>query len=421
MSWLFSQALVAEFSAGTCSAGAPFAPLSGSPTPQAFLSPDRMTAFSRLSRFGMTFKPLTDDHGEAVLMSFLEAFPAKTLAQPEKAQALTESDQGCGRTWPESFARWDRASSSWKTPQCSLLADLDVFSETWPRWGMMRDGESWELPTPPRLTSENESGLWPTPNQRDWKDTGATQGNRKSPNLGTMAARYPTPRAEDSQCAGEHRGKDDTLYGIICKPKDGSVDAGGQLNPTWVEKLMGWPQNWTEVKPMIDFQFISWNMGFCECENTRTKEVMRVLRNSNGAQNFQRKAGRPLGIQEAEVLLSIMFQHQIGSDEAWLLMEGAEAPQGEVRGVRIQAGAASSPRRSGHQKQPTGEHPDSMQKLPRFLAYDGKAAWKDQSWENAVPRVATGVKNRVDRLRCIGNGQVPAVAQLAWRILTTSR
>lgn len=171
---------------------------------------------------------------------------------------------------------------------------------------------------------------------------------------------------------------------------------------------------------MIDFHFISWIMGFCECENTRTKEIMRVLRNSNGAQNFQRKTGRPIGIQEAEILLSLMFQHQIGSNEAWLLMEGAEAPQGEVRGVRIQAGAASSPRRSGHQEQPTGEHPDAMQTLPQLLAYDGKAAWKDQSWENAVPRVAMGVACRVDRLRCIGNGQVPAVAALAWQILTNT-
>jgi len=168
---------------------------------------------------------------------------------------------------------------------------------------------------------------------------------------------------------------------------------------------------------MIDFQFISWIMGFCECENTRTKEIMRVLQNSNGAQNFQRKAGRPISIQEAEILLSLMFQHEIGSDEAWLLMEGAEAPQGEVRGVRIQAGIASSPHRPGHQKQPTGEHPDAMQTLPRLLAYDGKEAWKDQSWENAVPRVATGVSAMVDRLRCIGNGQVPAVAQLAWNTL----
>ena len=33
-------------------------------------------------------------------------------------------------------------------------------------------------------------------------------------------------------------------------------------------------------------------------------------------------------------------------------------------------------------------------------------------------RVAHGVAARVDRLRCLGNGQVPAVARLAWRTLT---
>ena len=37
--------------------------------------------------------------------------------------------------------------------------------------------------------------------------------------------------------------------------------------------------------------------------------------------------------------------------------------------------------------------------------------------EPAVGRVAHGVAARVDRLRCLGNGQVPAVAALAWRTL----
>lgn len=43
------------------------------------------------------------------------------------------------------------------------------------------------------------------------------------------------------------------------------------------------------------------------------------------------------------------------------------------------------------------------------------------SWYEAEPsmgRVADGVANRVDRLRALGNGQVPAVAALAWEILT---
>jgi len=45
-----------------------------------------------------------------------------------------------------------------------------------------------------------------------------------------------------------------------------------------------------------------------------------------------------------------------------------------------------------------------------------------QGWwatEPDVGRVAHGVANRVDRLKCLGNGQVPHCAALAWRILTT--
>ena len=42
----------------------------------------------------------------------------------------------------------------------------------------------------------------------------------------------------------------------------------------------------------------------------------------------------------------------------------------------------------------------------------GRHGW--WATEPELGRVAHGVANRVDRLRCIGNGQVPAVAQLAW-------
>jgi DNA (cytosine-5)-methyltransferase 1 len=49
------------------------------------------------------------------------------------------------------------------------------------------------------------------------------------------------------------------------------------------------------------------------------------------------------------------------------------------------------------------------------------AWWRHDPADQAEPnvgRVAHGVAARVDRLRCIGNGQVPAVAALAWRTLT---
>lgn len=86
MSWLFSRALVEEYSAANCLGGEPCAPSSGNPTPLAYLPPDKTIRFWNLSRYGMTCKPLTEPRGEELLMLFRAGFRAKTLAQQEKEQ-----------------------------------------------------------------------------------------------------------------------------------------------------------------------------------------------------------------------------------------------------------------------------------------------------------------------------------------------
>jgi len=91
MSWLYSQALVEEYLGDTSLDGEQCALLSGNRTQQAYCAPDKMTVFSRLSRFGMTYKPLTDIPGEELLMSSVVAFHVRTLVRQEKAQELTEN------------------------------------------------------------------------------------------------------------------------------------------------------------------------------------------------------------------------------------------------------------------------------------------------------------------------------------------
>ena len=81
MSWLYSRVLVEEYLEDISLDGEQSVQLSGSLTQQAYCAPDKMTAFSRISRFGMTFKPLTESRGEDLLTLYLEAFHAKTLAQ----------------------------------------------------------------------------------------------------------------------------------------------------------------------------------------------------------------------------------------------------------------------------------------------------------------------------------------------------
>ena len=78
MSWLFSQALVEEYLGDTSLDGEQSAPLSGNNTQQAYCAPDKMTKFSRLSRFGMTYKPLMETRGEELLTLYLAGFHAKT-------------------------------------------------------------------------------------------------------------------------------------------------------------------------------------------------------------------------------------------------------------------------------------------------------------------------------------------------------
>jgi hypothetical protein len=219
MSWLFSRVLVVEYLGESCSDGEPFAQSNGNHTQLAYLSQDKMTDFSRLSRFGMTFKPLTENRGEELLTLYLAGFHAKTSVQPEKAQELTESEAECGEKWRGSFTKYDQDSRSWKTHQCSLAGDLDEFSETFPRWGLMRDGECWEQQTLEQTIRGIESGsLLPTPMCHNSKE-GAfpSEYNRKTPSLATHA--------------------------------------GGKLNPTWVEWLMGWTLGWTDLKPLETDKF----------------------------------------------------------------------------------------------------------------------------------------------------------------------
>ena len=163
MSWLYSQALVAEYLGENSLDGEQSAPLNGKPTQQAYCAPDKMTAFSRLSRFGMTFKPLTETRGEELLTLFRGAFHAQTFQLQAEAQDLTEKVPQCGITWRGWLAKFDPDSYSWKTAQCSFIEESGECLETFPVSGMTRNGLLWVHTTLGRRTKGIERGLWRTP------------------------------------------------------------------------------------------------------------------------------------------------------------------------------------------------------------------------------------------------------------------
>ena len=256
---------------------------------------------------GMTSAPSTESRGDGKSMLSPADSPARTSAQQVKEQESTASDPGYGEKWPESFAKYDLDSSLWKTHQYSLLEDLELFSETWPRWGTMRDGACWEQTTQARHTSGKGSGYWQTPVADDSVNrlkgkinsrgepklsaqvllptpTASSYGNNRGGSSGrkgevrlslaSMASQdsWPTPTV----CGNYNR------KGVSKKSGDGLATAvwskdgksrmdqlpnrvayggdqtrqKGQLNPEWVEWLMGWPIGWTDLNPsgMVKFQ-----------------------------------------------------------------------------------------------------------------------------------------------------------------------
>ena len=48
---------------------------------------------------------------------------------------------------------------------------------------------------------------------------------------------------------------------------------------------------------------------------------------------------------------------------------------------------------------------------------DWTYGWHDGSWEEGIPRVVESIEDRVDRIRLLGNGVVPATAAKAWTTL----
>ena len=273
MSWLFSQALVEEYSVDICLDGELSVQSSGNPTQLAYCALDKMTKFSRLSRFGMTFKPLTENRGEELLMSYLEGFRARTLVLPEKERESQENEVGCGEKWLALLAKYDRDTRLWKTAQCSLFEDLELSLETWPRWGLMRDGECWEQQILAQTIRGTESGLLPN-NETFFHPpcTTGLDGGSNSRKALKKRQMYPTPtvgcveggeqsnRVEKTNSGGyilRKLNKPNMTYGaklsdaILYEEKKKNQTVGGKLNPTWTEWLMGWPIRWTDLKPLV--------------------------------------------------------------------------------------------------------------------------------------------------------------------------
>lgn len=228
MSWLYSQALVAEYSAVTCSDGALSALSSGVPTPQAFWSGDKMKATSRPSRYGMTSEPLTDVSGEALLTWFRGASRAKRSAPPREVPTRRKiSGRKCGESWQMSLP-------GVSLPRTSRKGQLTTQPTTSKRWATKPAQFPFQRRTWVLTTNGPGFGYLHTP---------------------TATGNYCAPSMQKWPCARAFR------------------QVFGAVTPEAHEYLMGWPIGWSASEPLETDRFQSWLQAHFSSLSEASKEA----------------------------------------------------------------------------------------------------------------------------------------------------
>lgn len=223
-----------------------------------------------------------------------EAFRAKMLAQQVK-ELVSLIVKGTlpapvfGESIPGLFASLSQDGSWQKT--CagysqSLLPgfggeDSELYSETWPKWGIVLAGHAMELPMLERRMNESECLLWHTSDCSDrrspkskqqgvnnqvkayWRTPQSHNGaqgpkskmfyekclktGQSAITLVDQVKNWPTPDARDSKGSNsaKHLSTGHHINQLANKVKLNKTE--GQLNADWVELLMGLPIGWTDI------------------------------------------------------------------------------------------------------------------------------------------------------------------------------
>jgi len=353
----------------------------------------------------------------------------------------------------------------WTKSQGDLFHTALPYSGTWPKQGMMQDGRCWVQTMLGPDTGVRGSGFWLTPSQvniaersqESWEkrvayrkkigrngvgfgclaeQVKASKGRKKPityvPNQEDKWAtptkmdssnikaerkfhpgggqhpplcqqvkgmkkpeKWPTPMSSDSHGASNVSiKKGNPKYRLreeVHVEKQTSDQKQGQLNPDWVEWLMGWPIGWSSLDPITELIWLDWSVDPADVESA---EHWR----SPNANDWRNQ-----GCSEQLYLCDQVRPSQVTNPKKKETMKKAERKWP----TPIQGDA----------------HLSSNPEVAQRRLDEGKITLSrdvqcDSQSQGIIPRVAIGIKDRVNRLKAIGNGQVPQVAATAWRILS---
>ena len=187
-----------------------------------------------------------------------EDSPASPSVSPDSKEVQTIPEI-CGLQQSSAFASYDHESHSWKTSQASLLTNTyEPFSGTWPKQGIMLGGVCWERTIVDVATEESEYGLLRTPDTKMSPSSAA--GKHGKSVAGVVASLCPTPRMNDYKGASrqyEKKGRNPMTNSCMDAVENG-LNRGLKLQPAFVEWMMRWPHEWTDLKPLEMDKFQEW-------------------------------------------------------------------------------------------------------------------------------------------------------------------
>jgi hypothetical protein len=187
------------------------------PTPRDFDCTSAMP--KKISETGKTIKSSAGKSGGISLNAYAKLFPTPTM-QDYKHRGPNSIQQGLAN------------AARYPTPQ-------------------ERDWKNGSKENSGRVKKRNEQGfspnfndfvLWSTPRNNTGPST-----DKKHISLDGAVKFWGTPTANDAKntLSKSQRGRNTLTAHII---EAGDVEKGGQLNPDWVEALMGYPLGWTDIR-----------------------------------------------------------------------------------------------------------------------------------------------------------------------------
>lgn len=198
---------------------------------------------------GQSYEQLTlfqeDSHASRLVLPGSNEARKMTVISGQRCLELYRKSDPLG-----SLAKMLMGSSRWRSTKCYLTWKVSAtprkrllfrLAPSMPRTGVtdarLSQGgklEKWKAAIDGR---DGQPILWKTPIASDAANRKFYHNSRGEPNLSGMVKMWPTPRAGGSNGKSKAGEKHGDLAAVV----------GGQLNPTWVEWLMGFPTGWTDL------------------------------------------------------------------------------------------------------------------------------------------------------------------------------